>query len=109
MYIVKFSVSTKEHELIDFIRTEMEDDYEINAINSRGLLGTEDVDIAIVGQATGVCSAIAYTIDRFIKRNKGKSVTIENSKGKRTYNGYSVEEIKEIESFIAEDMKEISL
>ncbi len=108
MYIVKFSVSTQEHELIDFIRAEMEDDYEINAISSKGLLGTEGVDIAIVGQITGICSAIAYTIDKFLKRNKGKSIAIENSKGKRTYNGYSIDEIKEIESFISEDMKEVN-
>ena len=108
MYIAKFSISTKESDFIDFIRTDMGSNFQIKIINSKGLLGTEGVDIAVVGQVTGIASAIAYTIGKFLQRNNDKSVTIENSKGKRTYSGYSVEEIKELESFIAEDVKEIS-
>ena len=108
MYIAKFSVGTNESDFIDFIKTDMEHDFEINILNSKGLLGTEGIDIAVIGQIAGVASAIAYTIGKFLNRNKGKSVTIENSKGKRTYSGFSAKEVKDMESFIAEDVKEIS-
>lgn len=107
MYIVKFSVASSDGELIDYIKTQMGQDFNINVINSKGLLGTEAVDIAIIGEIAAIASVIANTISSFLKRNKGKSVTIENSKGKRIYSGFSVEEIKELESMIAEDVKEI--
>ena len=108
MYIAKFSVDTSEVDLIDYIKAQASHDYKINIINSKGLLGTEAVVIAIVGEVASIASVIATILGNFIKRNEGKSVTIENSRGKRTYNGYSVEEIKEMESFIAEDVKEIA-
>ncbi len=107
MYIVKFSVASDEVELIDYIKTQMGQDFDINVINTKGLLGTEAVDIAIIGEIAAIASVIANTIISYLKRNKGKSVTIKNSKGKRTYSGFSVEEIKELESMIAEDVKEI--
>ena len=108
MYIAKFSVDTNEIELIDHIKTQMSQDYKVNIISSKGLLGTDAVDITVICEVAGIASAIALVIEKFLKRNKGKNVTIENSKGKRSYSGYSVEEIKELESFILEDVKEVN-
>lgn len=107
MYIVKFSIPTEEFELVDYIKKQMGQDFEINIFNSKGILGTEAFDITIIGEIVGVATVIANIIKNFLKRNKGKSITIENSKGKRTYSGYSVNEIKELETMIAEDVKEI--
>ena len=108
MYIVKFSVTSNEVELIDHIKSQMGKDFNVSVINSKGLLGTEAVDIAIIGEIATLAGVIAKTIIDYLKRNQGKSVIIETGKGKRTYSGYSADEVKELESAIADDEKEIN-
>ncbi len=107
MYIAKFNIEPNDVELADYIKTQLGQECEVNVVNSRGIFGSEDIIISIISNAAGIAGVVAVIISNFLNCNKGKTVTIENSKGKRSYTGYSIKEIKELEDFIAVDVQEI--
>lgn len=107
MYTLKISIDIENRELADKIQHELKNECRVDVLNSRGLFSSSEVIVAIVAATPGIVTTIANIIQNYIKHNDGKSVTIENSKGKRSYTGYSIEEIKEIEEFIMEDGEEV--
>ena len=107
MYTVKMSIDTENRELADKIQDELKNECRVEVLNSRGLFSSSEVIVAIVAATPGIVTTIANIIQNYIKHNDGKVVTIENSKGKRSYTGYSIEEIKELERFIMEGGKEV--
>lgn len=107
MYTVKMGIDIENRELADEIQNELKNECRVEVLNSRGLLGSSEVIVAIVAATPGIVTTIANIIQNYIKHNDGKSFTIENSKGKRSYTGYSIEEIKELEEFIKEDGREV--
>lgn len=107
MYTVKISIDTENRELADKIQNELKDECRIEVLNSRGLFSSSEIIVAIVAATPGIVTTIASIIQNYIKQNDGKSVTIENNKGKRSYTGYSIEEIKELEEFIMEGGREV--
>lgn len=108
MYTVKISIDTENRGLADKIQDELKNECRVEVLNSRGLFSSSEVIVAIVAATPGIVTTIANIIQNYIKHNDGKAVTIENSKGKRSYTGYSIEEIKELERFIMEDGKEVN-
>ena len=107
MYTVKMGIDAENRELADKVQSELKDECRVEVLSSRGLFGSSEIIVAIVAATPGIVATIANVIQNYIKHNDGKSVTIENSKGKRSYIGYSIEEIKELEKFIMEDGKEV--
>lgn len=107
MYTLKISIDIENRELADKIQHELKNKCRVDVLNSRGLFSSSEVIVAIIAATPGIVTTIANIIQNYIKHNDGKSVTIENSKGKRSYTGYSIEEIKEIEEFIMEDGEEV--
>lgn len=107
MYALKISIDTGNRKLAERIEDELKSECRVELLDSRGLFSSSEVIVAIVAATPGIVTTIANIIQNYIKHNDGKAVTIENSKGKRSYTGYSVEEIKELENFIMEDGKEV--
>lgn len=107
MYTVKINIDTENRELADKIQDELKNVCRVEVLNSRGLFSSSEIIVAIVAATPGIVTTIASIIQNYIKHNDGKAVTIENSKGKRSYTGYSIEEIKELERFIMEGGKEV--
>lgn len=107
MYTVKICINIENRELATIIQNELKNECKIEILESRGLFGSSEIIVAIIAAAPEIVTTIASVIQNYIKHNDGKSVTIENGKGKRSYVGYSVVEIKELEEFIKEGGKEI--
>lgn len=108
MYAVKMKLDVENRELADKIKEELSEKCRVSVLNSTNLFGGEEVVIAIVAATPGIITTIANIIQKYLIHNDGKSVTIENIQGKRTYTGYSVKEIKDLEEFIMKDAKEIN-
>ncbi len=108
MYSVKMRLDVDNKELADKIKEEMSGKCRISVLNSTNLFGGEEVVIAIIAATPGIITTIASIIQKYMMQNEGKSVMIENDFGKRTYTGYSVKEIKDLEEFIMKDAKEIN-
>lgn len=108
MYTVKMGLKVENRDLADEIKKELKGHCRVEVLNSKGVLGTEGITIAVVAAAPGIVTTIANCIQNYIKHNDGKAVTIENNSGKRTYTGFSVEEIKDLESFIMKDGIEVT-
>lgn len=108
MYTVKIGINSENRELAEKIQNELKSECRVEVLNSRGLFGSSEIIVAIVAATPGIVTTIAGIIQNYIKYNDGKSVTIENSKGKRSYTGYSTEEVKELEEFIMQDGKEVN-
>lgn len=107
MFVIKVNFDVDNREVVDLIKTEIENKCQVNVLDSKGLFGSEAIVLAIIAATPGIITTIATVVQTYLKHNEGKSVTIENSKGKRTYTGYSMEEIKEFERFLNEDIKVI--
>lgn len=107
MYTLKISIDTGNRKLAERIQEELENECRVELLDSRGLFSSSEVIVAIVAATPGIVTTIANIIQNYVKHNDGKAVTIENSRGKRSYTGCSVEEIKELENFIMEDGKEV--
>lgn len=107
MYTLKISIDTGNRKLAERIQEELENECRVELLDSRGLFSSSEVIVAIVAATPGIVTTIANIIQNYVKHNDGKAVTIENSKGKRSYTGYSIEEIKELENFIMGDGKEV--
>ncbi|MDE6052835.1 MAG: hypothetical protein K2G55_03545 [Lachnospiraceae bacterium] len=107
MYTVKISIDTENRELANKIQNELKNECRVEVLDSRGLFSSSEVIVAIVAATPGIVATIANIIQNYIKHNDGKAVTIQNSKGKRSYTGYSIEEIKELEKFIMEGGREV--
>ena len=107
MYTVKITIDIENRGLADKIQNELRNECRVEVLNSKRLFGSSEIIVAIVAATPGIVGTIAGIIQNYIKYNDGKSVAIENSKGKRSYTGYSIEEIKELENFIMEDGREI--
>ena len=107
MYTVKISIDTENRELADKIQNELKNECRVEVLDSRGLFSSSEVIVSIVAATPGIVATIANIIQNYIKHNDGKAVTIQNSKGKRSYTGYSIEEIKELEKFIMEGGREV--
>ena len=108
MYTVKIRIDAENRGLAEKIQNELKNECRVDILNSRGLFGSSEIIVAIVAATPGIVTTMATIIQNYIKHNDGKSVTIENSKGKRSYTGYSIEEIKELEKFILEDGRDVS-
>ena len=108
MYALKLGIDTANSELANKIQDELKDNCRVEIWNSRGLFSSSEVIVAIVAATPGIAATIAGIIQHYMKHNEGKAVTIENSKGKRSYTGYSIEEIKDLEEFLKEDGNEVS-
>lgn len=108
MYTVTIGTDIENHKLANIIQEELKLECRVEVLNSRGLFGSSEVIVAIVAASPGIVTTIATIIQNYIKHNDGKAVTIENGKGKRSYTGYSIEEIKELEEFIMEGGKEVN-
>jgi len=107
MYTLKIKIDTGNRKLAEKIQDELRNECRVEVLDSRGLFSSSEVIVAIVAATPGIVATIAGIIQNYVKHNEGKDVTIENSKGKRSYTGYSVEEIKELEDFLMEDGKEV--
>lgn len=108
MYAVKISIDPENRELAEKMRDELKNECRVEVLDSRGLFSSSEIIVAIVASASGIVTTIANIIQNYVKRNDGKTVTIKNSKGKRSYSGYSIEEIKELEEFIMSAGKEVN-
>lgn len=107
MYALKISIDAENRKLAVKIQDELRNECRVEVLDSRGLFTSSEVIVAIVAATPGIVATIAGIIQNYVKHNEGKTVTIENRKGKRSYTGYSVEEIKELEDFILEDGEEV--
>lgn len=107
MIALKITIDAENKALAELIQERLQEECTVNVFDSKGLLASEAVVIAIIAAMPGITQTIAAVVQDYLKRNKEKSVTFENEKGKRTYTGYSLSEIKELESYLREDVKEI--
>lgn len=108
MSSVKLSIDNENRELAEKIQKELKGECLVEIFNSRGLFSSSEIIVAIVAATPGIVATIATIIQNYTKHNEGKAVTIENSEGKRSYTGYSIDEIKDLENFIMADGKEIN-
>ncbi len=108
MYSVKLSIDNENRELADKIQRELTGECLVEIFNSRGLFSSSEIIVAIIAATPGIVATIASMIQNYTKHNEGKVVTIENSKGKRSYTGYTIDEIKDLEDFIMADGKEVN-
>lgn len=108
MYAVKISIDTENRELAEIIQDKLKNECRVEVLDSRGLFSSSEIIVAIVAATSGIVATIANIIQNYVKHNDGKTVTIENGKGKRSYSGYSLEEIKELEKFIMDAGKEVN-
>ena len=103
MYKFKIEIDGDSKELAGDLKRELGESCTISVFDSKGLLGSEAVVIAIIAAAPGIITTIATVVQAYLKRNNDKSVSFENSNGKRTYSGYTLKEIKELEAFLTSD------
>lgn len=107
MYALKICIDAGNRKLAEKIQDELGNECRVEVLDSGGLFSSSEVIVAIVAATPGIVATMAGIIQNYVKHNEGKTVTIENSKGKRSYTGYSVDEIKELEDFIMEDGEEV--
>lgn len=104
MFAVKMKFKEENKDLVSTIKEQLDSKCSISILDSHKLSGSSsEIIIAIVAATPGIVTTIATTIQNYLKNNDGKTVTIENESGKRSYTGYSVEQIKELEEFLLKD------
>lgn len=68
-----------------------------------------DSPVTIAATSKVIVKVITNVIYDYIKYNHGEVVTFINSNGKRSFMGYPHNEIKDLENYIMEDLKDIRL
>lgn len=109
MYVMKICLDKKNEDLLERIKCELQSDCRAKILNSDDSPNSIDQLVTIAAASKVIVKVIANIIYDYIKYNHGEIVTFINSNGKRSFTGYSHNEVKDLENYIMEDLKEVRL